>query len=970
VEGERVNDRDRLVTAYRRAEVLRRGQYETVRVLAEAATLAEATPKLLQAICESLGWEHGAIWSVDKQADVLRCVETWHPPAVAFREFEEVSRLTAFPPGIGLPGRVWANRAPDWIPDVVRDGNFPRAPIAAREGLHGAFGFPILIRGEVAGVMEFFSREMRQPDEELLALMAAIGSQIGQFIERKRAEEELDRLFTLSLDMLCVAGFDGYFKRLNPAWETTLGYAREELLARPYLDFVHPDDRPATVAEAAKLSAGARAIAFENRYRCKDGSYKWLSWNSVPFGGQEVIYAMARDVTERKRWQVELERAKEAADSANRAKSDFLANMSHEIRTPMNAIVGMTELALHTRLSREQRDYLATVKDSADSLRALIDDVLDFSKIEARKLDLRPVPFNLRDWLADSLRTLGLRADQKGLELICEVRPQVPETVVGDPVRLGQVVINLVGNAIKFTERGEVVVRAEKEEESEEEVTLQFTVSDTGIGIPPEKQHEIFSAFVQVDSSTSREHGGTGLGLAISAELLSLMGGRIWVESEPSRGSTFHFMVRLGRLRTPLVSRKLPPGASLNKLRVLVVDDNATNRRIMTEILTSWKMKPTAVEGGLAAIEALARAAHDSRPFRLVLLDVNMPRMDGFTLAERIQKTPTLGKPVLLMLTSARRPGEWARSQRLGVAGCLIKPVKQSELLDAILEALGPSPRKLSSKAAAPSSPRGVRRLRILLAEDNPVNQKLAVSLLKRQRHRVAVAVNGKEALARLTRADFDCALMDVQMPEMDGFQTTALIREREKSTGAHLPIVAMTAHALKGDRERCLAAGMDAYIAKPIEAETLYAILDDVAGGARAAPAKKGTRERFDAGALLARLRGDRKLLSQLVGIFLADAPKKLATIRDAIRKEDSEALRQAAHALKGAIANFGESAAVAAAFKLETIGRQGALAGAAQAARVLEGDLERLKRTLSPFRGAKSQKNPGKKKKRAPTA
>jgi two-component system sensor histidine kinase/response regulator len=950
-----------LLAAHRRAEVLRRGQYETVRVLAEAATLSEATPKLLQAICESLGWEHGAIWSVDVQAEVMHCVEMWHPSAVQFPEFEAVSRRTRFPRGIGLPGRVWASAAPAWIPDVVQDGNFPRAPIAAREGLHAAFGFPILIRGEVVGVMEFFSREMRPPDDELLSMMAAVGSQIGQFIERKRTEEELDRLFMLSLDMLCVAGFDGYFKRLNPAWEKTLGYTREELMATAYLDFVHPDDRAATLEEAKKLTTGAQVIAFENRYRCKDGSYKWLSWNSTPLGDQQAIYAMARDITERKRWEVELKRAKEAADAANRAKSDFLANMSHEIRTPMNAIIGMTELALHTRLTTERREYLSSVKDSADSLLALIDDILDFSRIEARKLELKPTAFALRDWLADSLRTLALRADQKGLELICEVERSVPETVVGDRGRLGQVVINLVGNAIKFTESGEVVASVELESQSADEVRLHFSVRDTGIGIPPEKQREIFDAFVQADSSASREYGGAGLGLAISAQLLELMGGRLWVKSEPGRGSNFHFNVRLGRTAGPAAGPRLRRSLPWQSLPVLIVDDNATNRRILAEMLSSWKMKPTAVDGGPAALEALARAARTSRPIRLVLLDVNMPRMDGFALAERIRRNPKLGRPVLLMLTSARRPGDWARSRRLGVMGYLNKPVKHSELLDAIIEALGPPSPKPTGKSTR-TPPRRGKSLRILLAEDHPLNRKLAVGLLRREGHRVTVAANGKEALQQLARRSFDCLLMDVQMPDMDGFQATARIREREKSTGGHLPIVATTAHAMKEDRERCLAAGMDAYLSKPIDPEALSAVLSDIAEGSvearierkDAPPAETAV---LDTEALLARLGGDRKLLSGLVEIFLSDSPKQLQTLRKAIEGKTPEALRQAAHALKGSLANFGATAAAAAAQKLETLGRAGTVEGAAEIVQVLESEIERVKETVSAFRGKRKK-------------
>ncbi|HYN04519.1 MAG TPA: histidine kinase dimerization/phospho-acceptor domain-containing protein, partial [Vicinamibacteria bacterium] len=448
-------------------EAVRRlhAQYAVARALAESSSLAEAAPRVLRAICEALGWDHGGLWRIAGAAGVLRCVETWQTPGLALTAFEEASRNATFAPGVGLPGRVWESRRPAFIPDVSADDNFPRAKVASQEGLRGALGTPILLGEQVLGVLEFFSREIARPDEELLEMLATVGSQIGQFAERKRARAELETLFETSPDMLCIAGVDGTFRRLNPAWEKTLGFTAAELMSRPYVEFVHPDDRGSTTTEAGALAEGSGSVLFENRYRCKDGSYRWLAWKSTPLPEEGLVYAMARDVTEQRRVAEELRQAREEALAASRAKGDFLANMSHEIRTPMNAVIGMAELLLDTDLQPGQREYVVTLKDSAESLLGLINDVLDFSKIEAGRFDLLPTEFDPREALGDTLRTLGLRAHQKGLELAGRITPDVPDRLVGDAPRLRQVLVNLVGNAIKFTDHGEVVVQVEKESE-------------------------------------------------------------------------------------------------------------------------------------------------------------------------------------------------------------------------------------------------------------------------------------------------------------------------------------------------------------------------------------------------------------------------------------------------------------------------------------------------------------------------
>src|SRR5262250_2448113 len=495
--------------------------YAITRVLAEAPTLASATPRILQAICESLDWSVGAIWRVDKKEQLLRCVETWHTPSAQVKGFDQSTLASAFASGVGLPGRVWSQAEALWIADVTRDSNFPRASIADREGLHAAFGFPILLGAEVLGVLEFFSPQIQRPDRKLLEMMSAIGSQIGQFIERREAED--------------------------------------------------------------------------------------------------ALRAYARD----------LETARKRAEEATRAKSEFLANISHEIRTPMNAMIGMTELALGTHITREQREYLNAIQNSANALLSLINDLLDFSKIEARKLQLDHVGFNLRDALEDSLRVLAPRAHQKGIELACHVNTDVPDALVGDPLRLRQIVVNLVGNAIKFTERGEVVLGVQVGSELNGEIELRFSVSDTGIGIPVDKQGVIFEAFSQADSSTTRRYGGTGLGLAISAQLVELMGGSISVESQPGQGSTFHFTANFG-IERPRVEQHSSRWRSLTDLPVLIVDDNATNRRILVEVFTNWRMRPVAVESGVYALAKLQESLHKNKPFAMVLLDGHMPEMDGF----------------------------------------------------------------------------------------------------------------------------------------------------------------------------------------------------------------------------------------------------------------------------------------------------------------------------------------------------
>ncbi len=655
--------------------------------------------------------------------------------------------------------------------------------------------------------------------------------------ERTRAEEAVRRseqhfrsLTERAADMIVVLNTDGSIKYQSPSAERVLGYPLEAVAGQSGFRFVHPDDvANAASTFASAMSASGAPVTFECRIRHQDGSWRVIEAVGTnlfeePAVGGFVINA--RDVTERKRAEVELQKAKDAAEAANRAKSEFVANMSHEIRTPMNGIIGMTELTLQTQLTVEQREYLQMVAASGDALMTVINDVLDFSKMEAGKLELDSVDFDLRDTVGDALRPLAMRAHLKGLELAFEVQPDVPEVLVADPHRLRQILTNLVGNAIKFTEQGEVLLAVQLESHCAQEACLHFTVRDTGVGIPAEKQQAIFRAFEQADSSTTRKYGGTGLGLTISRRLVEMMGGRIWVDSADDRGSTFHFTIRCAVSTQSLARRPVPP-ADLRGLLVLVVDDNATNRRILNEMLTHWQMRPTTVDGGGAALGCMMHAVAAGTPFPLVLIDAHMPEMNGFELADRIKHTPELAGATIMMLSSVDLTGEAARCRELGVAAFLTKPIRQSELLDAVLLALGSVTRAESRAAARPEATApSSRRLHVLLAEDNAVNQRLAVRILEKRGHTVVVADNGREALAAFEREPFDLVLMDVQMPEMGGFEATAEIRRRETR---HTPIVAMTAHAMQGDRERCLAAGMDAYVSKPIDAKSLFEVIESL---------------------------------------------------------------------------------------------------------------------------------------------
>jgi len=971
-------------------------QHEVANVLAKAFGLNAAILAIFQPVCETLGWDEGLLWVVDESAQRLRCHSMWTVSGTASEHYGTASRELTFPYGVGLPGRVWAEAKPVWIPDVTRERNFPRASLAEQVGFHTAAAFPVMVADRVYAVLEFFHHEIMPTDRSLLTTFQAVADQLSQFCARERAEERLRQTyFAMDQAVDAVYWIDPHAKILyaNEAASLMVGYSREELLGMTVHD-LNPDVPASMWKGFWDETRRNRTLSLETNHRAKDGRLIPIDIrvSFLAYGGQEFHCAFVRDITERKRaeetlerimhrfkdlidsvngmvWEVdvatmqftfmspqaeallgypveqwlssptfwvdhihpedqnwapqycleeihkhrahtfeyrmlaadgrtvwirdlvsvlvesgratklrgimediterklsevklaqaarelerknrELEEARDKALEAVKIKAEFLATMSHEIRTPMNGVIGMTGLLLDTPLTTQQREYAETVRLSSEHLLDIINEILDFSKIEGGKLELEDVNFDLHATVEDAIGLLGERANAKGLELTSLVQAGVPTLLRGDPGRLHQILVNLIGNAIKFTERGEIVVTVNTSEEPEcvtpassnaRRRWFRIEVSDTGIGITPEQQAKLFQSFTQADGSTTRKYGGTGLGLAICKKLVELIGGRIGVDSTVGVGSLFWVTVPF-HLQPEGAQQVSPPQAALKGRRILIVDDHATNRKMLEHYLSGADVTCQSVENGELALRCLRGARACRTPFDLAIVDLHMPGMNGLELARQIKSDHTISTTRLVLLTSSGQRGDAQAAQAAGLDAYLTRPIRRSLMFECLGAVLGITPGPSGSvdlRSASIITQHTVAeammqsRSLVLVVEDNPVNQKVAASMIEKLGYRVNVAANGREAVESLARIPYALVFMDCQMPEMDGFEATRVIRNQEASLQQvggkppHLPIIAMTANAMQEDKDRCQAVGMDDFLSKPVTSNALAAVLN-----------------------------------------------------------------------------------------------------------------------------------------------
>ena len=894
--------------------------HEATRVLAESPTSTQAAPALLRVIGEELGWTVGLFWTPasDGSSAELHCSASWHGAGATASRFAGESEQLRLPRGTGLPGVAWDSGRARWVPDMTREAD---CVPAVADGLHACLLLPVPGNAGVLAVMEFVSDEVRPPEPALLGMLTTLAGQVGQFLERERAEaalrasERLTRqILTTAHDAFVAMDAHGVITDWNPAAEAAFGWTREQALGRDLADTIIPDshrdahrrglERFLAVGDGPVLDRLVELTALH-----RDGHEFPVELTISPIRADSgfSFYAFLRDITERRVAEGDLAVARDDALEASRLKSNFLAMMSHEIRTPMNGVIGLTDLLLDTALEPKQRDYADGVRSSGETLLAVINDILDFSKIEADRIDLEVVDFDLRTLVEEVGGLLAEIAQAKDVELVTLLPPEIPTAVQGDPGRLRQILTNLVANAVKFTDSGEVVVRAEVAGLSAGETMIRFEVADTGIGIAEAAQAAIFEPFSQADASTTRSHGGTGLGLAISKRLVERMGGRIDLESEAGKGSRFSFRVPLRaqpEQRTDGPRKRAP----LAGMRVLVVDDNATNRHILEDQVAAWGMDSRGVDSGPGALEMLRDADASGSAYDVALLDLHLPGMDGLELARAIRDDGALASIPLVLLTSGAVRGSTDAARDAGFSAYLTKPVRQSQLYDALATVLAAGADAALVTPYTISEDRARSRRRLLVVEDNTFNQTVAVGMLAKLGYRADVAANGVEAVAAVGRFDYGAVLMDCHMPEMDGYAATAEIRSRE-GDGTHMPIIAMTAAAMNGEREKCLAAGMDDYVSKPVSLEELERTLKRwLKGGAGPEADDPAT---FDP-QMVAALRslsadGEPDAFVALTTLFVASAVDLVETLRKAVAARDTRTVGDVAHTLKGSAANLG---------------------------------------------------------------
>jgi len=879
------------VTEEKRGDRRQALQHAVAKVLAEASTVEQAIPELLRAIAVSSDFHAGLFWRVQEDRRFLRCVQTWCGNGTDLLDFVRLRKQETYMSGSGLPGRSWARGEPLWVEDIEKDPGAAPGSLDTTRMVHAACVFPVWLRANVYGVMEFFGQEAQSQDWDLLKTLGTIGSQIGLFIERAEVEAALHEnetrtrlIIDTALDAVITMDHAGRITEWNAQAEQIFGWSAFEVLGRNFGDTIVAPSHRLSYQEYVRRLLEPRDISIANMLiemttLRRDGREfpAEIAMTPLPVEGSVIFSAFIRDITSRKEAEQalkdyaqqlehinqQLDAALREAKAATEAKSSFLATMSHEIRTPMNGVIGMTGLLLDTKLTDEQREYAETARTCGDHLLTIINDILDFSKIEAGKLDLETIEFDLRLAIDESLDLVAERASSKGLNLACLFHADVPRNLLGDPGRLRQVVMNLMANAIKFTDSGDVIVEVTVEAQSMEDSTIRVAVTDTGIGISDEARERLFRSFSQADGSTTRRYGGTGLGLAICKRLVEMMGGSIGATSRVGEGSCFWFTVNL-RKQAEGFQRAEPSNAVLEGLRVLIVDDKAINRKILELMTKTWRMEPTFAHSGPEALDVLSRG-HGRPRFDLALLDVDMGSMEGIELVRAIKTRPEGAEIRLVLLTSLGRRGDAKIAREAGLAAYLTKPIRERQLHDCLaavmtqLPAYVPTtnePLPLITRHTLAETNAKVD-LRILLAEDNIINQKVAVRLFQRLGYRIDVVANGREAIEALSHVHYDVVFMDCQMPEMDGFEATRVIRQREASgavsssglriagpkqehsrlqpeTGNqklepshHVPIIAMTANAMQGDRERCLAAGMDDYLSKPISVDALAGALD-----------------------------------------------------------------------------------------------------------------------------------------------